>query len=361
MVKQPLFGQDSSPHITSLLLSSIITLICWIIFCVLCFVIKFQPKTPQYKEVQIVLNQDYTPVQEQNAEVPEPVEGPETAASEVFENVEVVEEQPASVVEAPEIPKPVEKPVVKEKQEAPKEEASPAKPQTKQKPNETLENKRVPDFQPSGIDMSEGVDFGTRTNNATWDETKFSNGQTSYTSEAEQPKPVKSNSGFSKDSAVNAADDKSIGAKSDDLKKDKDVSPVLYGDKIDQIREAFIAKGTGQNGIETSLSSESDAADSKNLRMQDGTSRRIIKSAPIEFSKKAADTIDFDSMTVRISFRVLTDGNVLPSSIKIDKEIFLESIVVEEIKNQIITWLLAPADSEAVAIFDLTIKKTLIR
>ncbi len=164
------------------------------------------------------------------------------------------------------------------------------------------------------------------------------------------------NSGFSKEPAGITTGNKVSGVKSSDLKTEKEPE-ALYGDLYDKIRKAVIAKGSGQNGIETSLSSESDTSDPNNLHMQDGTTRRIIKSSPIEFSKEAADTIDFDSMTVKITFRVLTDGNVFPGSIKIDKEIFLDTLVVEEIKNQIKTWLLAPANSEAVAIFELTIKK----
>ena len=118
MYKQPLFGEDSSPHITSMLVSAIVTLVCWIIFCVLCLVIKFKPKTPQYKEVQIVLSS--TPVVEK-----EKTEAAESApAAAMQEEAAVVE--PAETTPVPELPKPVETPVAEAKVEAPKKTAAPA-------------------------------------------------------------------------------------------------------------------------------------------------------------------------------------------------------------------------------------------
>lgn len=355
MYKQPLFGEDSSPHITSMLVSAIVTLVCWIIFCVLCFVIKFKPQTPQYKEVQIVLSS--TPA------VPEPFEGQAESAPAAAMQEEAAMVEPVETTPVPELPKPVETPVAAAKVEAPKKTAAPAKtstasakPRTQSKTKETPADKKVPEFIPSGIDLTDGYDFGTKATKATWDETKFPTEQSNDTIVKEQPEKVAEKSGFSKEPAGIKTGNTVPGAKSADLKTAKEPE-ALYGDQYDKIRKAVIAKGSGQNGIETSLSSESDTSDSKILRMQDGTTRRVIKSAPIEFSKEAADTIDFDSMTVKITFKVLTDGNVFPGSIKIDKEIFLDSLVVEEIKNQIKTWLLAPANSEAVAVFELTIKR----
>ena len=114
MMKQPLFGQDSSPHFTSMFISAIATLVCWIIFCVLCFVVKFKPAVPEYKEIQIVLSS--TPVEEQTATteqaaaeeqssmaeqtaVPEPVEGPAVEQPAVVESKSAVVEQQSAVVE----------------------------------------------------------------------------------------------------------------------------------------------------------------------------------------------------------------------------------------------------------------------
>ena len=92
--------------------------------------------------MQIVLSQDYTPVKEETPEVPEPVEGPEVAASEAFENVEVIEEQPVAAVETPEIPKPVENPVAEAKLEAPKQDATPVP--AKPEPAKTNTNTTTP-------------------------------------------------------------------------------------------------------------------------------------------------------------------------------------------------------------------------
>lgn len=348
MIKQPLFGQDSSPHVTSMFISAIATLVCWIIFCIMCLVIKFKPAVPEYKEIQIVL--DSTPVVERSVEeqsmsdmqqsaVPEPVEG-----------------------QAPELPNPVETPVAEAKVEAPKKEAAPAKPDTKtpsktQSKRETPENKKVPAFESYGVDLSEGYDFNnTPKTDATWDESKFSNGNTSFSSENVITNTVNESSDYSGNQGItNKIQDNSI--RSNNNQNNNDNKTTLTDSDLNKIRNAVLVKGTGSSGIETSLSSNTNSTSSNSITMRDGSTRKIIKSSPINLSEEASKTIDFNEMTVKITFKVLTNGNVLPSSIKIDKAIFLDDLVINEINDQIKLWLLAPADSEAEAVFDLTIKR----
>ena len=149
MIKQPLFGQDSSPHITSMLISAIATLVCWIIFCVLCFVVKFKPAVPEYKEIQIVLSS--TPTEQKVAEEQSTVQ---ESASAVAENASAVVEPVETT--APELPKPVETPVAEAKVEAPKETPAPAKTQTAATKTQT---KTTNTNTPKTTDPSKKVNF----------------------------------------------------------------------------------------------------------------------------------------------------------------------------------------------------------
>ena len=58
--KIPLFGKDSSPQHTSNILALIGTLAFWLIFFIFMIVIKPKPQKPKFKEIQIVLPQDFT-------------------------------------------------------------------------------------------------------------------------------------------------------------------------------------------------------------------------------------------------------------------------------------------------------------
>ncbi|MBR5033549.1 MAG: hypothetical protein IKX70_07765 [Treponema sp.] len=276
--------------------------------------------------------------------------------------------------QAPELPNPVETPGAEAKVEAPKKEAAPAKPKTSTQPKtqtatkttdpsktqskrETPENKKVPAFESYGVDLSEGYDFNnTPKTDATWDESKFSNGNTSFSSENVITNTVNESSDYSGNQGItNKTQDNSI--RSNNNQNNNDNKTTLTDSDLNKIRNAVLVKGTGSSGIETSLSSNTNSTSSNSITMRDGSTRKIIKSSPINLSEEASKTIDFNEMTVKITFKVLTNGNVLPSSIKIDKAIFLDDLVINEINDQIKLWLLAPADSEAEAVFDLTIKR----
>ena len=163
MLKQPLFGQDSSPHQTSMFLSGIITLIGWIIFCVLSLVIKIKPQTPQYKEVQIVLSS--TPIAD-----PEPVEG-------------LVEEAAATAEESV-VAEPVEAPVAEAKVEAPKESPAPAKPQTKPQTQTKTQSQPAKPVTPAPktTDPSKKVDFDNMTYATDYSDFSFNNSSSSSSS-----------------------------------------------------------------------------------------------------------------------------------------------------------------------------------
>ena len=58
--KIPLFGQDSSPQHTSNILALIGTLAFWLFFLICMIFIKQKPQKPKFKEIQIVLPQDFS-------------------------------------------------------------------------------------------------------------------------------------------------------------------------------------------------------------------------------------------------------------------------------------------------------------
>ena len=58
--KIPLFGQDSSPQHTSNILALIGTLTFWLFFLICMIFIKQKPQKPKFKEIQIVLPQDFS-------------------------------------------------------------------------------------------------------------------------------------------------------------------------------------------------------------------------------------------------------------------------------------------------------------
>ena len=55
----PLFGQDSSPQNTSNILALIGTALLWLTFLICAIFIKPSVKKPKYKEVQIVLFEEF--------------------------------------------------------------------------------------------------------------------------------------------------------------------------------------------------------------------------------------------------------------------------------------------------------------
>ncbi len=357
MFKQPLFGEDSSPHRTSTILSAIITLCAWIVFCFMSFFIKFKPKTPEYKEIQIVLSS--TPVEEKHEEqssasaasaVPEPVEGPvvETAAT-------------------PEIPNPVENPVAEAKVDAPKETPKPAKAQTQpaKQPKQattaktTDSSKKVnfDDYQ-YATDYSQGVDFNQVTNNkkTTWDDSMFDNSSSEPEPQvSQQVKTVTNQSSYDGSTAsTTTKTNQSVTSSSKSQYQDNNSSP----DKstLNQLQgiKGATPKTSSKNGINTDFTLEDDA---NTIQMSNGKRRRVIVSSPIDLSPEAASKIDFKTYTFVITFKVLPSGYILASDVTIKDEFILDQIIIDEIKSQISKWRLEEADYTATATFNFTIKK----
>lgn len=358
MIKQPLFGQDSSPHVTSMFISAIATLVCWIIFCILCVVIKFKPKLPEYQEIQIVL--DSTPVVEQ------PVEEQSVSAEQQSAVAEPVE------TKAPELPNPVETPVAAAKVEAPKAQPSAAKPKAETQPKTQTTTKTT--------DPSKKVDFDNiqyATDYSDFDFNNVSSNKKTSTSVPEwffgddtdgtdsQPDVSKSNptvlekSGFSQNSAAEGATEGNQGLSSKDNQRKTD-NPTVS----DETREmlARIAKATayktktGNTESTTIFETSKDSSGSVNIKMSDGSIRKLLKpkEPKIELSQEAANSIK-DTTTVTITFQVNESGNVF--GINISNIATISDIIKDEITAQLKNWVFEPFSSLATATFDFTIKK----
>lgn len=357
MFKQPLFGEDSSPHRTSTILSAIITLCAWIVFCFMSFFIKFKPKTPEYKEIQIVLSS--TPVEEKHEEqssasaasaVPESVEGPvvETAAT-------------------PEIPNPVENPVAEAKLDAPKETPKPAKAQTQPAKTQTQPAKEAtkaetPVDKKVNYEIVKSVDeLMNEQMNAEKKQSQIPDWFYEDTTSASEPfvsKPVTKvdNPASFSGTAGSATKNQNQGAVSSSNSTNNDNNPSPEESTLDKLKgiKGATPKTSSKNGINTDFTLEDDA---NTIQMSNGKRRRVIVSSPIDLSPEAASKIDFKTYTFVITFKVLPSGYILATDVTIKDEFILDQIIIDEIKSQISKWRLEEADYTATATFNFTIKK----
>ena len=377
MVKQPLFGEDSSPHRTSMILSAIITLCAWIVFCCMTFFIKFKPKTPQYKEIQIVLSSEK---HEQNQEsssasAPAPMEAASVAE-------EVIPEPAAAVAE------PVEAPAPKVETAKPKTTSTPStssgtatststakstatsktttttpkKTETPAKTTDPSKKVNFDDYQ-YGTDLSQGVDF----NNVSTKKQDFDWSQFDDTPSEPEPKvsqQVKTVTTQSSvgGSAASTTTNTSQGASSSQSKSSNSTSQAVSSatsSALSNIRSTQYSASTG-----SSIKSITEAKTTKgsdgtlSMAMTDGSTRVLIDPIPpvIRLSEAAAALID-STRTVTIEFQVLASGNVPRAQIKISPESILPQEVRNEIYDQLSKWLFESSSSAARATFEYTIKK----
>ncbi len=383
MYKQPLFGEDSSPHITSMMVSAIVTLVCWIIFCVLCLVIKFKPQTPQYKEVQIVLSS--TPVVEK-----EKAEAAESASAQVFEeNLEssqseqlpestpVVPEATSVVPEALEGPAKVETPPAQTKAEptpAPAQASKTAAPSTSSgtpkttkastpSPKATDPAKKVnfDDYQ-YATDLSQGVDFNkTTTKKQDFDWSQFENSSEPEPQISQKvDKVVGPQSEFSGSAGQTSTNKNQTQTSQASTKTPTQQSASsATNTALSNIRNTTYSTSSGSNTKSITEAKTSKGADGTlSMSMTDGTTRVLLEPIPpvIRLSEAAAALIE-TSRTVTIEFQVLASGNVPRAQIKITPESKLPQAVRNEIYDQLCNWLFETSSSAARATFEYTIEK----
>ena len=346
----PLFGEGSSVSHTSEFFAIAGTVLFWLIFMIFSFVIKPQPKKPEYKEVQIVLSS--TPVVEKTSEAPAPAEAASASAAESSprepaETQPVVETTPAPVVK--ETPKPTVK-----KTETPKplpEKKSVPKPVPQKTVSEPIEY---------AVDPMEAFAAQTaQKQKKDFDWSQFDDDEPAESSTSSQVKTVQNNEPAFSGSAGTATsvDSTKVTSSSSTGNTKGQSASESTSRSLEGIKNSTF-KGNAANGVqsETSVKTKASGSGKVEMEMSNGRSRALISPARpvINLSAEAAATIDA-SITVSISFKVNEQGNV--SGITISPAAAFKTIVKQEITAQLLDWIFEPADYTATATFEYKIVK----
>ena len=363
MIKQPLFGQDSSPHITSMLISAIATLVCWIIFCVLCFVVKFKPAVPEYKEIQIVLSS--TPTEQKVAEEQSTVQ---ESASAVAENASAVVEPVETT--APELPKPVETPVAEAKVEAPKETPAPAKTQTAATKTQT---KTTNTNTPKTTDPSKKVNFddyqyatdysdfsfnnsSSSSSKSSFDWSQFDDTDTENVQVSQKVDKVTNTSSISGSSASTSKADQRQTSSSSSSSSSAKSTPAASSSTSAAAKAIQSATGASSSSGSASGSTDVQKFSSDLDITWNGGAARKAKGA-LSINLTTGSSIKEKKTTVKIEFIVGEDGYVTPGSVKITPESLLPEVVRKEVISQINLWRFNEGLSRSTATFEYTIIK----
>lgn len=337
----PLFGEGSSVSHTSEFFAIAGTVLFWLIFMIFSFVIKPQPKKPEYKEVQIVLSS--TPVVEKTSEAPAPAEAASASAA---ESSQVEPVAPQAVKETP-------KPTVK-KTETPKplpEKKSVPKPVPQKTVSEPIEY---------AVDPMEAFAAQTaQKQKKDFDWSQFDDDEPAESSTSSQVKTVQNNEPAFSGSAGTAAsvDSTKVTSSSSTGNTKGQSASESTSRSLEGIKNSTF-KGNAANGVqsETSVKTKASGSGKVEMEMSNGRSRALISPARpvINLSAEAAATIDA-SITVSISFKVNEQGNV--SGITISPAAAFKTIVKQEITAQLLDWIFEPADYTATATFEYKIVK----
>lgn len=402
--KIPLFGQDSSPQNTSNILALIGTSFFWLIFLICMIIIKPKPQKPKFKEIQIVLTQEFTTqktaakkeekseTQEESQkllenpkkeEAVQPVqnETPKIETPQITETVSKVPETPAkSEPIVKDIPKtqaetkpakPKSEPKTAPKESAVKKENKNTVPK-KTEPKPVQKTEPVPNTEPveyaKSVEelMAEQMTLKKKKKEFDWnmfeDDMQEEDNQ-DYVQTQPQKNPLKTQqSSFSGEAGV-AAEQNVSSIKSESVQKEKNAA----SQKTTSSTASALAKisntsftGKTENGIsgQTEVQTEADQNGHVKLKMSNGNTRALLEPAQpvINLSQNAAATID-GSRTVKIRFKVVESGNVPQNEIQITPASILTEIVKSEIIEQISRWRFEAADYVAFAEFDYKIVK----
>lgn len=393
--KIPLFGQDSSPQHTSNILALTGTLAFWLIFFIFMIVIKPKPQKPKFKEIQIVLPQDFTtqkttPTKEDKSEnqkesskmqetqkteeIVQPVQNevPQIETSQETETVTKASETKNAVPNNTE-PKTVQKTQAESKpaeQKAPEITKPKTAPITESKPvqkTESVQNAEPVEYAKSVEElMAEQMNSKKKTNNFNWDmfedDLQEENSQ-DYVQTQKTKNPVQTQaSSFSGEAGVAAGQNVSS-IKSETVQKEKNASTQKTSSStanaLAKISNTSFKANTssgisGQTEVQTEINQDGHVK----LKMSNGNTRALLEPLQpvINLSQNAAATID-GSRTVKIRFKVVESGNVPQNEIQITPASILTEIVKSEIIEQISRWRFEAADYVAFAEFDYKIVK----
>lgn len=392
--KIPLFGQDSSPQHTSNILALIGTLTFWLFFLICMIFIKQKPQKPKFKEIQIVLSQDFTtqkttPTKEDKSEnqkepskmqetqkteeIVQPVQNevPQIETSQVTETVTKAPETKNEVPNKTE-PKTVQKTQAESKpaeQKALENTTPKTAPITESKPvqkTESVQNAEPVEYAKSVEElMAEQMNSKKKTNDFNWDmfeDDMNEDNQDNVYTQFQNNSVETQKSTFSGEAGV-AAEQNVSSIKSETVQKEKNASTQKTSSStanaLAKISNTSF-KGKVENGIigQTEVQTETNQDGHVKLKMSNGNTRALLEPTQpvINLSQNAASTID-GSRTVKIRFKVVESGNVPQNEIQITPASILTEIVKSEIIEQISRWRFEAADYIAFAEFDYKIVK----
>ena len=392
--KIPLFGQDSSPQHTSNILALIGTLTFWLFFLICMIFIKQKPQKPKFKEIQIVLSQDFTtqkttPTKEDKSEnqkesskmqetqkteeIVKPVQNevPQIETSQETETVTKAPETKNAVPNNTE-PKTVQKTQAESKpaeQKAPENTTPKTAPITESKPvqkTESVQNAEPVEYAKSVEElMAEQMNSKKKTNDFNWDmfeDDMNEDNQDNVYTQFQNNSVETQKSTFSGEAGV-AAEQNVSSIKSETVQKEKNASTQKTSSStanaLAKISNTSF-KGKVENGIigQTEVQTETNQDGHVKLKMSNGNTRALLEPTQpvINLSQNVASTID-GSRTVKIRFKVVESGNVPQNEIQITPASILTEIVKSEIIEQISRWRFEAADYIAFAEFDYKIVK----
>ena len=394
MLKQPLFGQDSSPHRTSFFISLLSTFVFWVLFTVIAIFVKIDAPSPQFKTVQIVLDSPLPLEQNEEVEseftsdIENAVAESEAVAEEIVaEASPVIEEslplvetvepvvdipepkvEPTPVVEAPkplvEKPAPViEKPAPAKKEpvkEVPKVEKTETKP-VETTPVVTDESKKVDYALQKSVEelMEEQMANKKARQNVDWD-AMFGDDSSSIEKTTSSDSKKVTTSSSTAGSAANTASQESARqtSNSDSAKKSSTSASQSTSSDLDKIAKAESKSGSGTK-TDISVKTSKDGSGKVMMEMADGSKRALMrpKEPAINLSEQAAQTFTLSKATVKITFKVVQKGNVPRTEIKITPESILTESIRKEIIDQLSQWIFEEADFDGTATFEYTIEK----
>lgn len=343
----PLFGPDSSVQHTSEFFAIAGTILFWILFLIFSFVIKPQPKKPEYKEVQIVLSS--TPVVQKTEESPAPAE--QAAAPSAAASAQAEEAPISPIVETP-APKAQPKPTPK-KAEPAKPSAQPkstAKPVTTTSEPTKLA-KSVDDLIAEMNTSSSKTVISDEDFDKMFDDNDF---DSSNTTEKKTVTTKSSSTGTAGESASDKSQKLTSSSSGSENTQtvSSDTTKTLHN-----IKNSTYA-GKALNGIQskTEVQTVNSGSGKVTVPMSNGRSRALIdpEEPIINIPPELYYLID-STRTVKISFKVINSGNV--TDVRISPESSLHSSIRQEIIGQLLFWRFEAADYTATANFEYTIIK----
>jgi len=333
----PLFGEGSSVSHTSEFFAIAGTVLFWLLFLIFSFVIKPQPKKPEYKEVQIVLSS--TPLVQKSEAAPAEAASAGSASSEpvVAEVVETPAPEPtpkSEVLPVKESPNPVETP-------KPKAQTQPKKEAAKTQPAAT------PIYKSNEELLAEQLN-NKRTRNDNYD--PWAN-ETEEEIQQDENRRVVKNQNTMEGKAADAAANGSGDTIKSEQRENKSNDIITQGDMLNAIRDT---KETGHydiglgNGLESS-----NGIENTSIKWTDGKGIRSVFNFDTELSPEAKKSMEVSNpLPFTISFSVDSDGNVMATTIVIKNEFMLSEPIKKEMREKISSWKFGKGSGISKAQFD---------